>query len=113
MSSNQSLPNYDFDVNLHYKYCFGIISPNGKDPEEIELSFSPYQGKYIKTLPLHDTQKILTDNEEELRISLDLVITKDLIMEILSHGENVKVIKPKSLIRDIKNQLDKTSNYYK
>ena len=52
-------------------------------------------------------------NEEELRISLDLVITKDLIMEILSHGENVKVIKPKSLIRDIKNQLDKTSNYYK
>ena len=105
--------NYDFDVNQHYKYCFGIISPNGKEPEEIELSFSPYQGKYIKTLQLHDTQKILTDNEQELKVSLKLVITKDLIMELLSHGENVKVIKPKSLINDIKNQLEKTIGFYK
>lgn len=94
------LPN-DFNVNQHYKYCFGIISPNGHKPEEIELSFDPFQGKYIKTLPLHESQQILIDNEEELRIKLTLFITHDFFMELLSYGENLRVIKPESLINDL------------
>ncbi len=94
------LPN-DFNVNQHYKYCFGIISPNGHNPEEIELSFDPFQGKYIKTLPLHESQQILIDNEEELRIKLTLFITHDFFMELLSYGENLRVIKPESLINDL------------
>lgn len=92
----------DFNVNRHYKYCFGIISPNEQKLEEIELSFDPFQGKYIKTLPLHESQQVLIDNEEELRIKLTLFITHDLIMELLSYGDNLKVIKPESLINDLK-----------
>lgn len=92
----------DFKVNEHYKYCFGIISPNGQEPKEIILSFDPFQGKYIKTLALHDSQVILKDNEDELQIKLNLCITFDFIMEILSYGENVKVIKPDSLIDELK-----------
>lgn len=92
----------DFDVNRHYKYCFGIISPNGHKPEEIELSFDPFQGKYIKTLPLHESQQILIDDEDELRIKLTLFITHDFFMELLSYGENLRVIKPECLINDLK-----------
>ena len=56
----------DFNINEHYKYCFGIISPNGHKPQEVILSFDPFQGKYIKSLPLHESQQILIDNEDEL-----------------------------------------------
>lgn len=90
------------DIEENFRYCFGIISPNGKTPEEIILSFDPYQGKYIKSLPLHDTQHILIDTEKELRISLKLCITLDFVMELLSYADNMKVIKPKSLIKEIK-----------
>lgn len=92
----------DFDITEYYRYCFGIISPNGQEPIEIILSFDPFQGKYIKTLALHDSQVILKDNEDELQIKLNLCITFDFIMEILSYGENVKVIKPDSLIDELK-----------
>ncbi len=92
----------DFNVNEHYKYCFGIISPNGLEANEIILSFDAFQGKYIKSLPLHQTQEIIIDNENELQIKLKLCITFDFIMEILSFGENVKVLQPASLIHDIK-----------
>lgn len=92
----------DFNVNEHYKYCFGIISPNGLEPEEIILSFDPFQGKYIKSLPLHHTQKVIKDDEDELQIKLTLCITFDFIMEILSYGENVKVLKPDSLNNELK-----------
>lgn len=102
----------DFDVNRHYKYCFGIISPNGHKPEEIELSFDPFQGKYIKTLPLHESQQILIDDEDELRIKLTLFITHDFFMELLSYGENLRVIKPESLINDLKSTFKNVLKLY-
>jgi len=92
----------DFNVDEYYRYCFGIVGPDVKNPEEIILSFEPYQGKYIKSLPLHHTQEILKDNEKELLIRLKLYVTKDFIMEILSFGEDVEVVKPKSLINKLK-----------
>ncbi len=96
--SNIKVDKYaDFDVDEHYRYCFGIISPNDTEVEEIILSFTSFQGKYIKTLPLHETQEILIDTEEELQIKLKLNITHDLIMELLSFGNNMRVIQPQSL----------------
>mgnify|MGYP003592896567 CR=1 FL=1 len=92
----------NFNVNEHYKYCFGIISPNDHKPQDVILSFEPQQGKYIKTLPLHESQEILKDNENELLIKLSLYVTHDFFMEVLSFGENVKVIQPESLISDLK-----------
>lgn len=102
----------DFNINDHYKYCFGIISPNGHKPQEVILSFDPFQGKYIKSLPLHESQQILIDNEEELRIKLTLFVTHDFFMELLSYGENLKVIEPESLIKDIKNSMQATLKQY-
>lgn len=92
----------NYSVEQSYRYCFGIISPNGSAPQDIILSFDPFQGKYIKTLPLHETQEILVDNDQETRIKLKLCLTHDLVMELLSFGDNMKVIEPKQLVDEIK-----------
>ena len=102
----------DFNTNEHFKYCFGIIGPNDHQPQEVILFFTPFQGKYIKSLPLHESQQILVDNEEELRIKLKLFITHDFFMELLSFGENMKVIQPESLIDDLKASLKKVLKQY-
>lgn len=101
-----------YNIEESYHYCFGIISPNDEEPQEIILSFDPFQGKYVKTLPLHHTQKILIDNDDELQIKLKLCITHDFIMELLSFGDNLKVIKPESLITEIKTAHQKASEQY-
>ncbi|MFN4082168.1 MAG: helix-turn-helix transcriptional regulator [Bacteroidia bacterium] len=95
---------YPYKNNLEeiYTFCFGIISPTNEKPMDIILSFEPIQGKYIKTLPLHHTQQIITDNDKELRIKLKLYITHDFVMELLSFGENVTVVEPKILVQTIK-----------
>ncbi|MEO6883254.1 MAG: WYL domain-containing protein [Bacteroidia bacterium] len=103
----------EFNLEENYKYCFGIISPDDGNVEEIILSFNPLQGKYIKSLPLHETQQIIEDTKKELRIKLKLYITFDFIMELLSYGEDVKVIQPKSLIKGIKSSHQKAVNRYK
>ena len=92
----------NYDIEKEYRYSFGIIGPDGHAPEEIVLSFDPFQGKYIKTLPLHGTQEILLDNGNELQIKLRLCITHDFIMELLSYGDNLKVLEPQRLVDEIK-----------
>ncbi len=102
----------NYNIEEAYRYCFGIISPNANAPETIRLSFEPFQGKYIKTLPLHHTQQILLDNDKETRIQLKLYLTHDLIMELLSYGDSLRVIEPKSLIKQIKTAHEKASKQY-
>lgn len=102
----------DFNVNEHYKNCFGIISPNNQKIQEVILSFTPFQGKYIKSLPLHETQEILKDNSDEVLVKLTLYITLDFIMEILSFGDNVKVIAPDDLIEELKKTYQNALNQY-
>ena len=102
----------NYSIEQSYRYCFGIISPNDEAPQDIILSFDPFQGKYIKTLPLHETQQVLVDNEKETRIKLKLYLTHDLFMELLSFGDNMKVIEPKSLADEIKKAHKKAYKQY-
>jgi len=101
----------DFNIEEYFRFCFGIISSNDEQPEEIVLSFDPIQGKYIKSLPLHKSQEVLVDNKIELRVKLILCITYDLIMELLSYGDYLTVLEPPKLIETIKN--DHKSAYSK
>lgn len=102
----------NYNAEESYRYCFGIISPIDENPQEIILSFDPFQGKYIKTLPLHETQQVLIDNHDELQIKLHLHITHDLLMELLSFGNNMKVIKPKSLANEIRSAHKRAFEQY-
>lgn len=103
---------HNYSIEQRYRYCFGIISPNNEEPQDIILSFDPFQGKYIKTLPLHDTQQVLADNEEETKIKLRLCVTHDLLMELLSFGDNMKVIEPRSLADQVKQAHENAFRQY-
>lgn len=102
----------DFNVGEYFHYCFGIICPDDDDPQDIILSFKPFQGNYIKTLPLHHTQRVVVDNDEELQVKLKLYITEDLIIELLSFGSSMKVILPLSLAATIKGIHEKAYRKY-
>ncbi|MEI6143478.1 MAG: WYL domain-containing protein [Mariniphaga sp.] len=102
----------DFNVEEQFKHCFGIIGSNGEEPQEVVLSFESVQGKYIKSMPLHESQEVIVDNDKELRIKLLVYTTYDFKMELLSYGENLKVLEPASLIEEMKESLRKTLGNY-
>lgn len=85
------------DVERMFSNSFGIISTLDQKPEKIILSFDANQGKYVKSLPIHHSQKLLVDNETELKIELTLVPTYDFYQELLTHAERVRIEKPTSV----------------
>lgn len=96
-----------------FKHSYGIWDDPSMPVEEIELLYSPLDGKFIKTTPLHSSQKILIDNDIEFRISLRLRITNDFVMALLSRSASLTVIKPPSLrarIREIYKEAIERNN---
>lgn len=88
------------------------LSKSGSEPQEIVLSFTPLQGKYVKSLPLHKSQEIILDNDVELRIKLKLVPNFEFMQQLLMLGEAVKVIKPYGLRKEIKQSLENALAQY-
>ena len=104
---------YDVLLEDSFKNSFGVSSTLEQIPQKIVLSFTSHQGKYIKSLPLHHSQEIITDNEKELRIKVMLYPTFDFTQEILFHGQNVKVISPKSFRKHIVTTIREMFGNYK
>ncbi|MDW7695884.1 WYL domain-containing protein [Flammeovirgaceae bacterium SG7u.111] len=101
-----------FNADAFFKNCYGITALS-EEANEVILSFSPFQGNYLKSRPLHPTQKELVDNKDEYRISLDLVNNFELRKLILGFGANVKVLAPEKLKKDIQEELAKAIGSYK
>jgi predicted DNA-binding transcriptional regulator YafY len=100
----------NFNPEEYYKDCYGIFHLADVEPEEVILSFKPLKGKYIESQKIHDSQELIKSTADDYRIRLKVQITYDFIMEIISHGNEVKVIKPTSLknkvIRLLKEAID-------
>ncbi|HRO75575.1 MAG TPA: WYL domain-containing protein [Crocinitomicaceae bacterium] len=103
-----------FDIELFYRNCFGIMKPGTphEPPKKIVLSLSPFQAKYIRSMPLHESQKLVKVTEEETIISLKMHITEDFVMELLSLGRHVKALEPKSLVNRLKFEYEKALGRY-
>lgn len=84
----------DIDVNDLFKDSYGIWNQPDIPIENIELSYSALDGRFLKSVPLHHSQTIIADNETEFRITLRLRITNDLVMALLARSSSLTVIKP-------------------
>lgn len=97
--NSKTFKKQEVDIDKLFVNSFGIISTLDQIPEKIILSFDYEQGKFIKTLPIHHSQKVLIDNDSEYRIELTLVPTYDFYQELLTHTGRMKIISPEN-VRD-------------
>ena len=94
-----------------YFYDFIGVTKKEENIIEIKLLFSPDQAPYILTKPIHPTQKS-KNTKEGLEISIKVIPNYELEKLILSFGETVKVISPKSFQKTIFERIKKTNKLY-
>ena len=104
-------PDQSFDPSIYFEHSIGITAVE-ESPEMVHLRFSPLTGKYIESQPLHPSQKIIRNDEVALEVELELCITKELIMQILSYGYDVQVKSPDKLKKQIQRQLQAALKNY-
>ena len=89
--------NTDISVDDLFSDCYGLWNDPNIPVEDIELRYDALDGRFVKSAPIHHSQRILADTPDELRISLRLRITNDFVMELLSRSRSLEVIKPQHL----------------
>lgn len=95
----------------NFDKVIGLMYSEGEQLEVV-LSFTPLQGKYVKTLPWHHSQKVIIDNNVEFRISLFVIPNYELLQMILKHSDSVKVISPQLLVDEVKDALQAAFKKY-
>lgn len=93
-----------FDAAGYFKHCFGITALD-EPVEQVILEFSREQIPYIKSLPVHPTQKILLESNSRLRISIDVIPSYELFEYILGKMPDVTVVSPPWVVKHIRSQI--------
>jgi predicted DNA-binding transcriptional regulator YafY len=101
-----------FDAEVHFRDCFGIITEDDVEAEKVLLSFTPTEAKYIKSLPLHHSQRVVSETDERTVFELQIYPTYDFVMELLSFGTELTVLEPASLREEVAGKLRETLAKY-
>ena len=102
-----------FSPEAYYKDSIGIWTNENTKPQKVIIRAYGTQSKYLRTLPLHHSQKEIYTSDKYCDFEYKLCITRNLISELLAKGKAVQVMEPKSLRIEMKKNLYNMFNYYK
>ncbi len=101
-----------FSINEFFSDCYGIIKDT-TSKQHIVLKASTFQAKYLKTLPLHESQQIVSEDNAFTVFSYDLCPTFDFKQKILSYMREVEVLEPISFREEIMVEIERMIKVYK
>lgn len=96
-----------------FEGCFGIIADQRTDIQPVKLKLSAGQANYIRDLPIHESQEEIEQNEEYSIFRYNLRPSFDFIQELLWNGEDVEVLEPLWLRKEIAGKIKRMWNKYK
>lgn len=103
----------DFEPSVFFQDCYGVIAGTKRKPETVKIKVSAGQANYIRSLKLHSSQDEVERNDEYSIFIYFLRPEFDFIIEILSNGEDVEVLEPFWLRKDIGGIIKRMWNKYK
>ena len=104
----------DFDASDYYAHTVGIFVNEELKPQRVVLRTFGVSTEYMRSLPLHPSQReIATNGEESSDFEYYLNLTPELTGKILSKGDWVEVLEPKQLRDEVKKYAESIVNIYR
>lgn len=102
----------NWNAKAFFDGCFGIIVDQTIQIQPVKLKVLAGQANYIRGLQLHESQEEMECNEEYSIFSYYLRPTFDFQQEILWNGEDVEVLEPQWLRKEIAGKMGRMWNKY-
>lgn len=102
----------EFDAETFFKDCYGVLCGTNDKAQKIVLRAYPPYVNYLRTLPLHTSQKELDSTPEYADFELYLRPTFDFRQELLCQGDEVEVLEPKAFREEMKQMVQRIVNRY-
>lgn len=102
----------DFDAETYFSHLYGVSGLQG-EPQLIHIKVTASQAPYLRTLPIHFTQKEIEQNADFSIFEYYLIPNYEFKQELLSRGANAEVLSPKDLREEMKEEVKKMNKLYK
>lgn len=99
LTTHEALPNTEIDFTEYFEDIVGVTRPEGASPEKIRIWVDKNVLPYIRTKPIHQSQKFIqnSENENGAEIQLNVIINQELKNQLLSFGGQIEVLSPEHL----------------
>ena len=101
----------DFDVHSYFEGCCGVITSN-ESPQKIVLRAYNGFADYLRTLPLHESQREIGSDDESTLFEYHLKPTFDFYQLVLAQGDQVEVLEPDPVREEMRNFAQNMLDYY-
>ena len=103
----------DWSAEDFFDGCFGIIAEQSVKIQPVKLKVSAGQANYIRDLKMHESQEEIERNEEYSIFTFNLRPEFDFQQELLWNGEDMEVLEPYWLRKEIAGKIKRMWNKYK
>lgn len=106
--------NPDFDSEHFFDDVIGVSKDVKSTPRRIKFWASAEQSKYIKTKPIHQSQKLIKVNPEDgsCVFRIDVVINFEMYSVFMSYGPGVKILYPRKAMCYMRDKLKEAAGLY-
>ena len=106
--------NPDFDPEHFFDDVIGVSKNIRAWPRTVKFWASAEQSKYIKTKPVHRSQRLLSENKEDgsCVFRIDVVINFEMYSVFMSYGPGVRILSPRNAASYMRDQLKKALDQY-
>lgn len=94
-----------FDPHNYFNDIVGVTRNTADKPTRIEFLADHTQAPYIKTKPIHASQKIVEERKDGIVFSIDVVPNFELERELIGFSEGLKILSPSGFMRRIRRKV--------
>ncbi|MFM2392283.1 MAG: hypothetical protein RLZZ546_260 [Bacteroidota bacterium] len=96
----------------YYKNVYGVTVSQNIKADVITLKAEPLLAKYLITKPIHHTQKLIQETKIYSIFTIEVQDNYEIISKLLSFGESIEVVKPKSFRESMKKKVKLMAGRY-
>ena len=100
------------DAKAWFQSLYGVRKYDDMKPQQVLLKVYGKQVRYFRSLPLHSSQEEIETHKGYSVFAYNLAPDYDFKQDILSFGDSIEVLKPKSLRESIKKTINQLNTYY-
>ena len=100
-----------FSSQAYFSEYFGVLT-NDTPMAHVIVRAHKWMPNYLRTLPLHHSQRELTSTPDYTDFSFDIRPTSDFLGELLRHSEGIEVLEPLDLRDKMRQMIVETLKRY-
>lgn len=104
-------PKKDLNLKERFRDVVGLTY-SVSEIQKVVISVKSSQVPYLKSLPLHISQKFIKETKDEALVEFHLKPNYEFMQRIFMHMDTFRVVEPEWLVNDVKEKIERMRRMY-